>query len=243
MNSPSPTSQPSVNLLIASSSALSRSVFASAASPIKSGVLPARTAALAPAPGCLQRSRCHRHLTRARSSSAFPHEGSPDQSAFWFTVLSFLCFSPLRVSVYLGDLVSLSLPDSLRSSGLCLLLPLRSVCRWQLPRLEAASRVSPALSQPCLLPGSAVFLLSSLPPRSRNWYFKNVTVRGKTFCAGESQSEVSWLLTGAKHEALWCLFPSQIDGLTQRIKKLSRPSPPPRPGYNAIFHLVSILIF
>lgn len=66
MNSPSPTSQPTVNLPIASSSALSRSVFASPASPVKSGLLSSHphlwTSALAPAPGCLQCSRCHGHL-------------------------------------------------------------------------------------------------------------------------------------------------------------------------------------
>lgn len=47
------------------------------------------------------------HPTRARSTSAVPHGGSPNCFVFRFTRLSFLSFNPLCVSMYLRDLVSL----------------------------------------------------------------------------------------------------------------------------------------
>lgn len=59
---------------------------------------------------CFRAPDVHVHLTRARTTSAVPHGGSPNCLVLLFTRLSFLPFSPLCVSKYLGDLVSLQPP-------------------------------------------------------------------------------------------------------------------------------------
>lgn len=174
MNSPSPTSQQSVNLSIAISSALSRSVFASPTSPIKFGLLPSyphilTAAALSPVPwlaSALQMSTCTWHVPGVRRPSPMrAHQTALRSGSQRFP--SFVSIPPC-FRVPRGSCFPLASPDSLHSSGHHLLLPLCGVCLWQLPRLEAASCVSPALSHSCLLPGSAIFLLCSLLPRLRN---------------------------------------------------------------------------
>lgn len=188
MNSLSSSSQPSVSLLIASSSALSWSVFASPTSPIKFGLLPSylhifTAAALSPIPWLaseLQMSLCTWHVPGVRQPCPM---GAP-QTAWCCGSQGFPSFLsvPSVFPCTSGIWFPCSLPHSLRSSGCHLLLPLLCLGMWQLPCLEAVSCVSPDFPHRSLLPGSAGFLLSGI--FCLHWgisILRNLLWRGKYF--------------------------------------------------------------
>lgn len=145
--------------------------FASPTSPIKFGLLPSyphifTAAAPSPIPWLaseLQMSMCTWHVPGVRQPCPM---GAP-QAAWCCGSHGFPSFLsvPSVFPCTSGILFPCRLPNSLRSSGCCLLLPLHGLGVWQLPCLQVASCVCPAFPHCCLLPGSAGFLLSSILPR------------------------------------------------------------------------------